>query len=244
MTKATKIQNHNKAIKLAKEYHPIIYQEWINIYDFITLMMLDKYPDNLQWYTRILSKKINSPTLYFKAMEDLSWYYLSFMVYHFWDWSNNSIYFIKDLCSHQHDTESILMRISKKPCGLFSKKPKIDICTVFHKSFIFKKNSDRKVIIQPKGHGIRPLESGNLEKSKYNIIKYTIFDFENLTMKTDSWWTDIKKKLNGTNTPNEQYDTIMRAKFCTNRYLHNHEPGDNWNRPDILFEHAKILGKI
>jgi len=227
------------AEKLAVKYRPIIYQEWKDIRDFLTPLILHNSANMLE--------EMKKPTLYYKVMEDGRYWYISTVVYHPWDWSDHPIWFIRKWDSHRHDTESILMRIEKKKSeGLSKKVPKganrIDICTVFHSSFIFKKYSDRQVYIEPEGHGIKPFNPKMLKEDR-NFIRYNKYDFVDWATIKEAEWEQLRKKLKGVNLPDKQFDGQFKLRFRTKGEM-NHLPGDNWNRPDVLFRQAKISNRI
>jgi len=239
------ITDNEESLTLAKTYKPIIYQEWQDIRDFLTPLMFKTVngesilTDERQQLLDII-EEIKKPTLYYKAMEDQYWWYICYVVYHPWDWSDHPIGFIRKMDSHRHDTESILLRIERSR-PLFGRRG-IGICTVHHSSFIFKRHSDRQVYIQPQGHGIKPLEPKMLKEDR-NFIRYTNYDFVNWANIKKPEWEKLRQKLKGVNLPDKQFDGQMNLRF-RNRGEDNHRPGDIWKRPDALFRQAAIMNRI
>lgn len=234
----TVIKNDKESRKLVEKYNLTIYQEWESIRDFLTPLILEDIKDEAKHLLRLI-KEIEKPTLYYKVMEDDIWYYIAIVVYHPWDWSDHPIAFIRKWDSHRHDTESILMRVKKKKIKLFPRR--VDICTVYHKSFVFKKHSDRQIYIQPQGHGIRPFKPKMLKEER-NFIRYKNYNFVNWANVKKPEWEELRKRLNGINLPDMQHDTMMKLRF--RRDPDNHRPGDNWKRPDVLFHHAERSNRI
>jgi len=233
------IKDDSESKELVSKYRPIIYQEWKDIRDCLTPLILGGVQDETSRLTDIING-IKQPTLYYKVMEDDSWYYVATVVYHPWDWSDHPIAFIRKLDSHRHDTESILMRIEKNKAWLGPRR--IDICTMFHTSFMFKRHSDRKVHIQSEGHGITPFNPKKL-KEECNFIRYTQYDFVSWANVKKPEWEELRTKLKGVNLPDRQFDGQLSLRFRSRGEM-NHRPGDNWKRPDILFRQAEITNRI
>jgi hypothetical protein len=219
--------------KLAAKYTPVVYQEFTDIRDCLTPIILDsfmkKHSDDL------LLAAIVQPTLYYKISEDENWLYCFYMTYHPFDWSNFSIEFIRKLDEHRHDTESILMRVAKKSTGTV-KKGRVDICTVYHKSFLFENDSDGSVYIQAEGHGIKPFNFNELDKEK-NLLRYNSFDLVNWSVIPNNAWATYRKFFSSkVNLPDEQFDSRMRKRFTRSCKV-----GDIWHRPDVLFNLAERM---
>lgn len=229
------------AEQLVKQYPPVIYQQIKGVKDFLTPMFLDKLPtkeDGSLDTMRIdaaLASLIEQPVLYYRVMEDDQYWYLLYMVYHPFDWSDAGWSFIRDIDSHRHDTECILFRIHKKTV-------ETTVCTVFHNSLLFKRQPDRAVCIQQEGHGIRPFDISMLYGVNYMVYhQYELKDLASLDQVTLEL---MESEFKGaTNMPGEQVDFILKLMTWTKR-RDKAEAGQIINAPDEVFVVAERYNRI
>lgn len=218
MRHITLVNNRKKAHSLAQRFSPKIHQEWKNLKDSITkLVIADR--DVLEM---LLPSLVSTPTLYFRIMEDNNYYYAFYLVPHVFDWSDFPIKIIRELDSHLFDTEALCFRVSKK--DHFD----VDVATVAHSRFYFGRAESYEVFIESEGHGIYPYEN---QKSKVEVI-YDKYRLENLDRMTARQWELIQKALGPkAKIPHEQADSkLLKGK--------KHRKGDMYLRPNVLFEIA------
>lgn len=245
---STELFDEKKELELAKEYCPVIFQQFEDIRDFLTPIILKgvKKSD----IPEVLMDSITKPTLYFKVMEDSNWYYLAYMTFHPWDWSDRKLPFflkgwIDKMDSHRYDTETILIRVAKNT-GWGRRKGKKDICTVSHHFFKFMKDSSGAVMIESQGHGITPYEQTHLKEEDKMMMVYSPKNFTLIPYK-ELDWEALRKEFNPkVNMPDQQSDNILlkRFKWDWDSTGGRAEKGDIWNRPDILFRHAEIAKRL
>ena len=222
----TKEQSFN----LAMHHHPEIYQLYKDpLYDGLTSIQLGDKKNII----KNLNKLIIDPVLYYGVKEDETYYYIFYMLYHPFDWAQCKINFIKNLLSHRHDTEAILIRTHKE-------NKECDLVTVYHKSFKFAKKVEFpvKILINSCSHAISPLKT--LKKDNY-LFYNNIENLEDINEWDNKYWDECKKELNkeGALMPDQMHDTFLYLSCISDRRdEYKHKLGDIWNRPDCLFLQA------
>jgi hypothetical protein len=213
------VVDSKRALILARKYAPIIYQGWKSILDCIVPVQFGDAND----VKSRLFREAEKPTLYYGVREDRYYYYLFYMIYHAFDWSSSRVWLIRVLDSHRHDTESVLFRVHKSKLN-----GPIDVCTIFHHEFIFEINTDRRVVIEPEGHGIKPYTK---MKPTRNYLVYQHYEFFDLNTLDRKEWNSWKREFNGAKMPDEHYDRAFPRR--------GHKKGDIWRQPNRVFEIAK-----
>lgn len=218
-----------RALKLAESFKPIIYQGWHGIKDFITPLMFDS-PERL---FLDIPNFLSPPTIYFLIREDLTYIYAYYLVFHPFDWSMNRNPIIKKLDSHLYDTEGLCFRHNKIT-------GKLDVATVFHFRIKFAGDvKDRRVFIEPEGHGILPFREGYLTRCP-NYILYSQYRLVDLQIVGDKQWERMKKIIAPAKIPQEQYDNL----WYKNQTGLPHRKGDMFLRPEMLFLKAELRNKV
>lgn len=223
---------------LATKFCPIIAQEIKSIKDFPTGLILAPPEDAMA----VLPSVFLSPTLYYRVSQDDNYIYIFYMIFHPFDWSDSPLGIIKDLDSHQYDTESVVFRLPNQP-----NKP-IDVATVCHYYFRYKRYSSdlpqkywSKLYIEACGHGIHPWgENPRKFEEKPMIMTYNrkSIKLESLD-EHNRTWVRVKNVLNenGVDFVDQQTDWTLRK--CNEFPDLSHKRGDMFNRPHILFERAE-----
>lgn len=233
-----KLVNHKKAVKLAERFQPLICQKISGNKDYITpfLFMSDRKA------LKALVEKIYEPVLYYYVQENEEYYFINFLVYHPFDWSECKIKFIRDRDSHQSDSESITLRIHK----IYEV---IDICTVYHYSHKFAWNIDTFeectpiVLCEDHSHALSPINS--LPKNPKKMIHY-YYPGSYKRLEDIGQWDEGKLHIvrrglrrHGVNWLTEQYDQDLKLKTCREDDEERHDPGDIILNPDKLFRIAE-----
>lgn len=233
-----RIINTPSAKLLATKNCPVIAQEIKGIKDFPTGIIMAPPKD----VEAVLPSEFLSPTLYYRISQDESYIYAFYMIFHPFDWSDSPLGIIRDLDSHQYDTESVVFRIPTKQ-GV-----PIDVITVCHHYFKYKRYEANlpqsywgKLFIEACGHGIYPWGSNPREfEEKPMLMTYNKKSIELVSLdEHEKHWDRVKFILNeaGVHFPDQQVDWYLRKR---NNYPGlSHKPGDMFNRPHILFERAE-----
>jgi len=219
----SKIVEKNRAAEIAKNHCPVIYQEFKSINDCIVPIYLEKDVN------KKMNELVNHPTLYYRVREDENNFYIFYMVYHAFDWSDIPIIGVLD--SHRHDSESILIK-KDKSSGI------TDWVTVAHYTFnYYPKTPIRLVYINAENHAIfhgsciRHLKDQiYLRYSKFNLINLDEID----TKEVVRIKKEFKKSL--VNFPSGLYD-----KKLLMQYPKRHSIGDIYDRPERLFSLLEII---
>jgi hypothetical protein len=228
-----KILSGKKAKELAIQHCPVIIQEWKSIKDFPTQFVVDT-PENME---RNLPWLISQPELLFKVSENDEYYFIYYIIFHPFDWSDSGIPLIKKLDSHTFDTESILLRISKHSGYNY-------IATRYHNQLLFSDAGVSPVVyVEAEGHGIIPEENyDDQEDINLAVYRAECIIFTDITQLKTSQLTFIKDALMkaGVDTPEEQGDGLwLLSPFGT-----QHKRDDMFNHPDKLFQKALETGRI
>ena len=224
-----------RAFEIAQKYQPTIYQEFMDVRDCITPVIMEK---DLLVYN--LLDTIKSPLLYFLASETTTHFYVLYMVYHAFDYSKCGISIINKLDSHRHDTESMLVGIEKST-GFMT------LATVSHNSLNFAKDLHKSdVFIEAATHAIYPYD-GELFKLKM-VMVYNQYNLDNFGDYTKEELDTLEKGLtasSGVNFPTTMCDNILRLQ-TTNQSNNDlrHEPGDIWFNPERVFRVAERFNRI
>lgn len=216
--------------RLALSHRPIFYQEWKDLRDFPTKILLGKPGPILD----NLAESMKTPALYYSIREDEKFLYFYYLLYHPFDWSSSKVKFIKKLDSHQHDTEAVALRVHKG-----RRKLRFIIATMNHHRFIFRETFSRRVVVRTESHAIFPIED---RPPTGNYLAYQTFskyvDFNSYT-KAD--WKALREGMPGRALPQDQKDAVLSMGSSGRR--HN-KPGDIFSRPERFFRSAERKGFI
>lgn len=221
-----------QAARIANDNRLTIYQKWGQVKDCLTPFLCGKLTDE----QASVAEWASQPTVYYAVREDETYWYVFNLLYHTFDYSTSTWSIIQKWDSHRHDTEGVLLRVSKETNVA-------DICTVAHSSFFFRRNSDRRVHVEKGSHAIRPFDAG-LVKDDANYLIYKKYDLVNLLSIDPKRWEEIKAefRLSGVSAPEDQSDNILRLMTVNRR--HKHLIGDIWYRPDMVFIVAEETNRM
>lgn len=246
----TLITDPKRAYYIASKCKAIICQEWKSVKDGITAVALGSAPKVLS----NLMALVDDPVLYFSVRENDEVYFIMYMVYHPFDYSEFNFDFplvgeaisglIQKWDSHRHDTEVFVLKKYKK-------SNRVDCISVFHYQFIFKKGieSDKKVyiLIQKEGHGIKPITKEDFIKTclSKDVRTYHKYRLENMLEWTEKNWENLRKEFNsyGVKMPDEHYDGVLKLNTHIGRVKRlkgSHLPGDLWYKPELTFNQMEF----
>lgn len=221
------VKDKSRAMTLADSLCPKIIQEWSKIFDFLSPIQLGSMDEVIAR----LHSEISKPTLYYSVREDDEHVYVLYMTYHAYDYSLSDIIIVKELDSHRHDSESILIRYNKET-------QKCDMITVCHNTFKFESPSLREVCIERGSHAIRPLSE---KKPRGNFITYQpgMIDLFRIEDWDIEYIQRLQKSFHKVNLPWQQYDERLIGS-PSGRMVNKR--GDIYHRPNRVFESAKLKG--
>lgn len=239
MSRTQIVRDENRAMQLAEQYRPFIYQEWKDRRDFITPMTFM----NKQTIYQQLHIYTKQPTLYFLIRESNSiaksqgdnYLYAFYLVFHPFDWSDSKLLPLKMAETHNFDTESLCFRHNLDT-------NRMDVATVFHYRIKFGKDiRDRRIFIQSEGHGILPYKDGLLNRADM-VMAYFNYRFVDLQVVRSQQWIKIKQYLGEhAKIPHEQADTFWLYHQGSKT---RHTPGQMFLEPDQLFKKAEEVKYI
>ena len=216
------ITKNNRAKQLSWMFRPIIYQEFESYKDLITRILVKKSDRKIE----SVLKEARKPTIYYSVLEDSSFYYIYYMVYHPFDWSKFPIPCLRSLDEHDHDTEGILLRVHKS--NPVDKHLPVNMVTVAHNTFLVQPRAKGKVCIKSGSHAIYPYEQST---PITNHLIYYDYKLENMRKWSNKEWERMRACLKGVNMPDEQFCSAWLSTEW-------HSVGDIWNFPNKIFDLA------
>ena len=132
------IEDNQTALVYAKLFQPRVKQNLHGTYDLMSPINLGNFIPTV------------NPSAYFSAQYDDNYIYMLYCFYHWKDWSSSNFNPLRQLDSHRHDFEGVMLFIDRLT------KIQEYIATICHWDIIFEKTSSNIVSIEAEGHGIRP----------------------------------------------------------------------------------------
>ena len=221
--------------ELVKMYSPVVYQQ-VNTCSERKFSLLDLLTSiQVAFMTEgevnaKLPLLVEHPTLNFSVRQNDNFWFIYYLLYHPFDWSNSRSTICKVLDSHRHDTEAMLVRVLKKD-------KLVDLITVCHQVFLGKRNSNLWVTVESCGHGIRPYSKRALSG---NYIAYKVFDLFDLNILSAEQLSDLSKVLGKYSFENQTDSRLVGSPSGT---LVN-KPGDIFHHPNKVFKVFEEKGWI
>lgn len=230
-----------KALAVANRFRITIHQYVQSPLDFIRSIELDRQT--------ILDTLLipELPVIPFMVQETDDYFYINYVIYHPFDWSDKNIPnilglkdFIDKKDSHRHDTESLCMRVNRVT-------DVIDMVTVSHYSHIFAWDTIPEVICDSQSHALRPKDWESLDDEKYHLTyRPYSYSLSNIAEWNSEYLDNIKSEFRKHEVDwiDEQYDHVMKLQVNQGIYKRfEHKPGDIVNNPENLFEIGKELNR-
>lgn len=223
---------YDKALRLAKRFHPVFKQEFESPFDLIG----EFNPGDFE-----VPKE---PVLYFAVKEGVEHFFIYYLVYHYADWSN-WIKPLRVLDEHRHDMEGVVIAVRRNR----SDKREIDwVCSRAHTMLIFNEHSHAPIKgntawfrIESGGHGIHP-GRGIPDKNEIIYRKCKLINIDKVAVAREiqhTWIPEFAKS--GVTMPWAWFDGHIKQRYC--RKIPGMTVGMIWTDPQQLYELAKKIGR-
>lgn len=237
-----------QAWDIADKYRPRIFQQIQSPLglDFITAIQIG---DEIQIKQNILELSLK-PVLYFVSNEDEAYEYVTWMIYHPFDWSDKDLpnflglkewYDEKD--SHRHDTEAVGIRVSKQT-GV------MDVVTVAHHAHYFGWDTELNIYCEAQSHALFPLEDIKNKEGMCFLYETTSYEINNIAEWKEEQLKSVVQSFKNRPRPvswiNDYFDLGMKLTTARGMYRNQglqHLPGDIFLDLGKLFKIGKKLNR-